>query len=168
MDTQTAQAANVFRVPAGTGDSYDVIGEVITFKVTQADTNGTSTVAELVARPGGGPPPHIHASAETFVILDGEFQFSRLVDGAMETFRATQGDTVHVPSGVAHTYTAVGDRPARAAMFFMPGADMEGFFKEAGTLLAEGQAPSAEAPNIPALIAIAEKHGQSFLPPVAP
>jgi quercetin dioxygenase-like cupin family protein len=168
VDTQTAQAENVFRVPASTGDRYDVIGEVITFKVTQADTNGTSTVVEMVSQPGGGPPLHTHRSAETFVILDGAFDFSRLVDGALETVHATPGDTVYVPGGVPHTYTAVGDRPARTALFFTPGADMEGFFKEAGTLLADGQAPSSAAPDIPALIAVSAKYGQFFLPPVAP
>jgi quercetin dioxygenase-like cupin family protein len=168
MDTQTAQAGNVFRVPAGAGDSYDVIGEVITFKVTQADTNGVATVMEMLAQPGGGPPLHTHLSAETFLILDGELDFSRLVDGSLEIIRATPGDTVHVPGGVPHTYTAVGDRPARTAVFLTPGGDMERFFKEAGTQVVDGQPRPAAAPDIPALIAIAEKHGQTFLPPVAP
>ena len=50
---QTATARRFPHVPAGTGRAYDVIGELLTFKVTNADTGGRFTVVELLAQPGG-------------------------------------------------------------------------------------------------------------------
>src|SRR5262245_4686323 len=78
---QIMQAAALRRfphVPAGAGETYDVIGELLTFKVTNAQTDGAFTVVELVASPGGGPPLHTHPSSESFTILEGEFQFTGL------------------------------------------------------------------------------------------
>lgn len=164
---QATEVGNVFRVPAGSGERYDVIGELITFKVTQTESHGASTVVEMLAQPGGGPPLHTHPSSETFTILDGAFEFTRLVDGVPETIRATPGDTVYVPSGVAHTYTVAGDRPGRTVLVFTPGADMEGFFEEAGSLVTGEQLPPPAAPDIPAMIAIARKHGMEFVPVAA-
>ena len=100
------QAATVRRfphVPAGAGETYNVIGELLTLKVTNAQTDGAFTVVELLARPGGGPPLHTHPSSESFTILEGEFEFTGLACGQPYTFRAVPGDTVFIPAAAPHT-----------------------------------------------------------------
>jgi len=162
------QAATLRRfphTPAGTGESYNVIGEQITFKVTSAETDGTFTVMELLAQPGGGPPLHTHPSAETFTILEGAFEFSGLDEGAPYRIRATPGDTVFIPGGVPHTYKAVGDTAGRATLVCTPGREMEQFFAAVGVRVSEGQTPPAGPPDIPAMLAAAEKHGIVFVAP---
>ncbi len=162
---QTISSQEVTRVPADSGATYNVIGELVTFKLTQAETGGAFTVVEMLSQPGGGPPPHTHPSSEAFTILEGEFEFTRIENGAPRSFRAVAGDTVFVPSGAAHTYQAVGETPAKTAIVLIPGDDMEGFFKEAGTLVTDEPAVEQSPPDIPAMIAIAAKHGMFFLPP---
>ncbi len=104
-----------------------------------------------------------HPSAESFTILEGEFEFTSLKDGQPNVFRAVPGDTVFIPAGEAHTYKAIGEAPGKTLLIFSPGTDMEGFFVEAGTPVSEAP-PSA--PDLPGLIAVAGKHGMEFLPPL--
>jgi quercetin dioxygenase-like cupin family protein len=78
------QAATMRRFPhvlAGTGETYNVTGELLTLKVTNAQTDGAITVIELQTQPGGGPPLHTHPSSESFTILEGEFEFTGLACG---------------------------------------------------------------------------------------
>jgi quercetin dioxygenase-like cupin family protein len=160
------QAAAVRRfphVPAGSGEAYNVIGELLTFKVTGAETNGTFTVVELLAQPGGGPPLHTHPSAESFTILEGEFEFTGLDDGRPYSFRARPGDTVFIPGGAPHTYQAVGETPAKTMLVLTPGVEMERFFAEAGVRVTPGQSVPSGPPDIPALLATGQKHGLVFL-----
>ena len=90
-------------VPAGGGTAYSIIGELITFKVTSAETGDSLSVAELISPPGGGPPLHTHPAAEVFIIQEGAFEFSGLERGELYTVRATPGDIVYIPGGAPHT-----------------------------------------------------------------
>ncbi len=161
----TATTREVTPIPAGTGTAYGIIGETITFKVMQADTHGAFTVVEMLAQPGGGPPPHTHPSAEAFVILEGQIEFTGMDDGKLTTHLAAAGDIVHVPGGAVHTYRAVGDTPARTVIFLSPGGDMEQFFMEAGTPIADASSSPPTQDDLMAMVAIARKHGMEFLPP---
>lgn len=151
--------------PAGVGETYNIIGELVTFKVTNAETNGAFSVMEIVGQPGGGPPPHTHASAETFAILEGEFEFAGIEGGQPYTLRAQAGATVFIPAGEVHTYKVVGSTAGKAILVFAPGIDMERFFAEAGTPVTSGMATPSDPPDIPAMMAIARKHGLVFLVP---
>jgi quercetin dioxygenase-like cupin family protein len=160
------QAATLRRfphVPAGTGETYNVIGELLTFKVTAAETNGTFTVVELLAQPGGGPPLHTHPSAEAFTILEGEFEFTGLDGGQPYSFRAMPGDTVFIPGNAPHTYKAVSDTAGKTMLVLTPGVEMEQFFAEAGVRVTPGDPTSSAPPDIPALLAAGQKHGLAFL-----
>ncbi len=162
---QTAAVRRFPHIPAGAGEAYAIIGELLTFKVTNAHTDGKFTVVELLAQPGGGPPLHTHPSAESFTILDGAFEFTGLDDGAPYTFRATPGDTVFIPGGAPHTYKAVGETPGKTLLVFTPGVEMERFFAEAGVRVTGAAHAAPAPPDIPALIAVAEKHGLTFFGP---
>jgi quercetin dioxygenase-like cupin family protein len=160
------QAATMRRfphVPAGAGETYNVIGELLTLKVTSAETGGAFTVVELVAQPGGGPPLHTHPSSESFTILEGEFQFTGLACSQPYTFRAVPGDTVFIPAAAPHAYKAVGDTPGKTLLVLTPGTEMEQFFAEAGVRVTPGESVPTAPPDIPELIAIGQKHGLAFL-----
>lgn len=160
---QTAAVRRFPHVPAGTGETYNVIGELLTFKVTNAQSNGAFTVVELLAQPGGGPPLHTHPSSESFTILEGEFQFTGLNDSQPYSFRAVTGDTVFIPGGAPHAYTVVGDIPGKTLLVLTPGTEMELFFAEAGRRVTPGNPGQSELADIPALIAVGRKHGLAFL-----
>ena len=162
---QTAAVRRFPYVPSGTGETYDVIGELLTFKVTPAQTNETFAVVELLTQPGGGPPLHTHPSAESFTILEGVFEFTGLDDGTPYTIRATPGDTLFIPGGAPHTYKAVGSTPGKTLLVFTPGVEMERFFAEAGVRVTGAEPAAPAPPDIPALIAVAQKHGLTFLGP---
>ena len=160
------QAATVRRfphVPAGAGETYNVIGELLTLKVTNAQTDGAFTVVELLAQPGGGPPLHTHPSSESFTILEGEFQFTGLDCSKPYTFRAVPGDTVFIPAAAPHAYKAVGETPGRTLLVLTPGTEMEQFFAEAGVRVTPGEPVPSGPPDIPALLAAGQKHGLVFL-----
>src|SRR4051812_44525360 len=60
-------------VPPGQGDSYWVVGDLITFKIGADRTGGGDAFAETTVAPGG-PPPHLHhREDELFYVLDGDF-----------------------------------------------------------------------------------------------
>ncbi len=163
--TELAGRQALRHVPAGSGETYNVIGELITFKVTTADTNGAFAVVELVAQPNGGPPLHTHPSAESFTILEGAFEFSSLEDGQLTTVLAEPGDTVFIPAGMPHAYKAVSETPGKTMLVLTPGDEMERFFVEAGVRVAPGEPGPSGPPDIAALLAAGHKHGLVFMIP---
>ena len=159
-------------VPAGGGTAYSIIGEVITFKVTSAQTGDTFSVTELISQPGGGPPLHTHPAAEVFIIQEGAFEFSGLERGEPYTIRATPGDIVYIPGGAPHTYKTVSMTPGKALVVLVPGGEMERFFAEAGTPVTDRSAPAAPAgppseAQIARMVTIAGRHGIAFIVPQA-
>jgi quercetin dioxygenase-like cupin family protein len=155
-------------VQPGGGTAYSLIGELITIKVSSAETGDTFAVTELLSQPGGGPPLHTHPAAEVFIVQEGVFEFSGLERGEPYTIRATPGDIVYIPGGAPHTYKTAGPTPGKALGVLAPGGRMERFFAEVGTLVIDPQAapapvgpPSSE--EIARHMAIAGRHGIVFL-----
>lgn len=162
MSTSAAQRFS--HVAAGAGETFDVVGELLTFKVTQADSAGACLVVELCTRPGAGVPLHTHPSAESFTVLEGAFEFSGMQNDEPYSIQALPGDTVYIPAGAVHGYRAIEGDPARTIVVLTPGTEMERFFAEAGTRI-EGDVPVVTTPDFPAMLAIAAKHGLTFAPP---
>lgn len=156
-------------IPAGAGAAYSLIGELITFKITSAETGDTFSITELTSQPQGGPPLHSHPAAEAFIILEGEFEFSGLDGEVPYTFCGAAGDIVYIPGGAPHTYKTVSTTPAKALGVLVPGGEMERFFTEGGTpvsnksLLTAPSGPPDEAERARHMT-IAKRHGIVFLP----
>lgn len=110
----------VLHVPAGGGETLDVLGDAITYKVTSAQTDGQMTVAELTIAPGGGPPGlHTHPPAEVFYVLEGEFAFQGGGPRGGETFKACAGSVVYVAAEVPHNLKNVGQTPGRLLAVYL-------------------------------------------------
>jgi quercetin dioxygenase-like cupin family protein len=116
-------------VPAGQGQKWRVITEIVEAKLTEEDTNGAYTVFEVRAPPGGGPALlHTHAPQETFYILEGTFEFGGLRSEGRYGIRASTGAVVHIPAGALHGFQNVGDAPGRVLVVYEPPGLMQSFF----------------------------------------
>lgn len=99
-------------------------------------------------------PAHLHAeAAETIHIVAGEFEMT--IDGQVE--RLSAGQTVHIPPGVVHSGSNIGDTPGHRLLTFSP-AGMEEFFLEAGA-----PSPDTEV-DLAAAADSARRHGWEFVP----
>jgi len=112
-------------------------------------------------RPGGGPPPHVHAREEEgFFVLEGEVTL--WADD--ERIVATAGMFVNMPAGVPHSFKNESSMPARMMIMVAP-AGLEQMFFEVGVPLADGS--TAALPHtqeeIERLLAVAPKYGVEIL-----
>jgi mannose-6-phosphate isomerase-like protein (cupin superfamily) len=117
------------------------------------DTDGAFCL--LIDNPPAGwsLPPHRHSNeAETIHIVSGEFEME--IDGKRS--RVTAGETVHIPRGVIHSGTNVGQDTGRRVLLFTP-AGMERFFLEAGASTPDSVIDPA------ATVAAATRHGWEFI-----
>jgi quercetin dioxygenase-like cupin family protein len=143
MATSETSRPEPYGYAPGEGRRLWIVGDTMTFKATAAQTGGSMTAVEVLAAPGGGPPPHVHASEdEMWFVLDGEFE---ILHGD-QTLRLTAGGFAFVPRGTLHRFENVSDRPARVLIVFTPGG-FDGFFFEAGLPVVEGKTPPALGPH---------------------
>jgi quercetin dioxygenase-like cupin family protein len=143
MSSSETSKAEAYGYASGEGRRLWIVGDTMTFKATAAQTGGSMTVVEVLAAPGGGPPPHVHADEdEMWFVLDGEFE---ILHGD-EALRLTAGGFAFVPRGTLHRFENVGDRPARVLIVFTPGG-FDGFFFEAGLPVVDGETPPALGPD---------------------
>jgi quercetin dioxygenase-like cupin family protein len=152
------------RLGAGEGRKLLLLGDLRTIKAGGDETGGGLTVVEQVAAPGAVAALHRHPYQEVFYVLDGELEFTGLVNGQRDVFTVGPGGTVHAAPGVAHGYRNTGAVPARFLAIMQP-AGAEGFFDEVGVWLDEQGHPPADAtePTPDAVREAAARHGIEFL-----
>ena len=113
-----------------------LVGDTYTVTVSGADTNGRFCVIDMLVPPGGGPGPHRHDFEETFILLEGEIEFT--FRGQITAARA--GTTVNIPSNAPHRFHNAGTAPARMICVCSP-AGNDAFFREIGTPVATRTTP---------------------------
>jgi quercetin dioxygenase-like cupin family protein len=138
-------------------------GNHVTLLLDRRDTASAFDVIEVLAQPGGGPPPHRHAFAEWFRVIDGELTISEERDGTVIcTSTLGPGDTIFVPPWIVHGTLNLSDAPARFEVVGQPGA-MTGYFLEAGVRVRDERTPPDHAPPGPAELGeIAPRWGIEF------
>jgi quercetin dioxygenase-like cupin family protein len=139
----------------------DVFGNLLSFRLRAAQTDGAFSMIDCETLPGAGTPPHIQSDAEAFLVLDGTYEF--MVDGAVQ--QAGPGSVVNVPPGAPHAFRNPGDAPARMLILNWPGGQHEGFFDAVGTPVPAGATPVPAAPDMGRVFAAAAAHGITILPP---
>jgi quercetin dioxygenase-like cupin family protein len=134
--------------------------DYVTDKVRGKDVGGDMCQFEVASPPGSGPPLHTHDWAESFYILDGEFEFQTLVDGKLETIVGRPGATVYLPRGVPHGFKNSADRISTMLTTHAP-AGFESYFEEYGVEVEKvGDVPAGLEPPDPAQMAeILAHHG---------
>ena len=152
-----------YRVPAGEGRTYSVLGDRVSVKATADETGGAYALFEGQIQPGSGVPPHIERHEdEALFVLEGTFVF--LIAG--ETVEVGPGDFAFVPRGTPHAFTNVGRETGRLLVLLSPGGIHERYFTELGGPTGVPNAPAGPA-DIERAIAISTKYGIDFLPPDA-
>jgi quercetin dioxygenase-like cupin family protein len=150
--------------PLRAGACLRVVDELVTFKITGADTQGRYSVFEILSPPQGGPIGlHTHPQQQTFYVLDGIYIISMMPHGALLTVRVGPGAAVHIPAGVPHSYRNVAFLPARLLAIVAP-ADFEQFIAELGVPAADldGAAP-AGPPAAEQIAAVMARHNVRML-----
>ena len=153
------------------GETFRLGGDFITFKTMNEDIPGETSFIEITAAPQSGPALHKHP-AETFYILEGEFEFygSRPED----TIKATAGDYIHIPTGAPHAYKNVGTTPGKYLLVTATAGNPEQLWfqkfeyeisQELGTPVTDksSKPPASKPLNTEKMASIAQKYGIEFL-----
>lgn len=152
------------QVPA-TGDAAPVaqrlfLGLPTWIKAGRAETGGALSLVEQLIPPGFESPWHIHQDEdESFYVIEGTAEVV-IEDRAVTLGR---GDYAFGPRGIAHGFRVVGPETVRLLLMTTGGAFAD-FIREASDLADEAQ--PAAGPDIPRLIAAAERHGLAILGPM--
>lgn len=129
--------------------SWNVLGDIVTCKLSGKETGGTHSLFHITSPPGNGPPPHIHRREdETFYILEGTFEF--VTEG--RTIRAGPGEAVYAPRNIAHSFRNVGTTPGQMLLVASP-PGLESFFE------ALDREVGPPPPDMPKLLAVLERFG---------
>ncbi len=148
-----------------TGAVYAMAGgNHVTIVVDAGETEGSFDLVEVFAMPGGGPPPHRHAFAEWFHVVEGAVQFLEPGDGGLRKTALVQtGETYMVPPWAPHATHNDTDAPARFMVAGQLGV-MPRYFAPAGWLVPDAQTPPASPPPGPAeLTELAARYGIEYL-----
>lgn len=124
------------------------------------ETGGALSLVEQIMPPGFESPWHIHHEEdESFYVIDGAVEL--VVEDRKMTLGT--GDFAFGPRGIPHGFRVTGAAPTRL-LLMTTGGRFADFIREASDPVDEVQ-PSAE-PDIPRLIATAERHGLTILGPI--
>jgi quercetin dioxygenase-like cupin family protein len=147
----TAKDAS-FVSPDG-GKKCNVFADTITIKITSEMTKGAYSISEDITPPGQGAPPHRHTrETETFIVLEGEYEFQC----GERMFKGSKGAMVVLPKEIPHGFKNTGNATGRALIVLVPGG-MEKVFED---LSAMPPGP----PDLGKINAITMKYGVEFLP----
>ncbi|MBI4339466.1 MAG: quercetin 2,3-dioxygenase [Chloroflexi bacterium] len=153
-------------IPPDGGEAVWLLDELVTFKIGVTETESAFSLTEVSARPGGGPPLHVHhRQREAFYVLEGEVTVR--MGGTAR--RATQGSFVLIPEDMPHTYRVVSRSAARLLTIYSP-AGYEDFFREVGEA-AQGKVlpPREHLPDMDRYVAGQIKYNSEILgPPLGP
>ena len=143
-----------FIVEEKTGKTWKIFGLEIVGKVMSEQTKGKYAVVMSTTPPEGGPPTHVHEREdEMFYVLSGiyEFRFEN------KRIRATQGDIIHLPRNIPHSFRNIGSEPGVMINTIAPGG-LEQFFEEIDRL------PKNEPLKREQVEEIASQYGLKFVP----
>jgi mannose-6-phosphate isomerase-like protein (cupin superfamily) len=162
-------ASRIFALGPGEGEALWGDGLLATIKANGEQTDGRSSLVEILAPDGYGSGLHVHhREDEGFWILEGELTFYV----GDQTTKAQPGSFLFGPKDIPHAFT-VDSGPARL-LFILSPAGFEELVRDMGeparalTLPPQPEAPPSEA-EMQQMAAIAAQHGVEFLgPPPGP
>ena len=129
--------------PASSGTSYVMLGNVVCTTMLAGAQSGSDLSMVICSCPrDAGPGPHTDPWRESFLVLNGTFEFQLEKNGKLVAHPAGVGDTISIPAGTGHAFHATSDG-ARVLILSVPGG-LDAFFKAAGT-----PATSATPPQTP-------------------
>ena len=138
------------------------MGNMMTFLVNSAQTDGAFSMTDYLSKPGNEPPAHVHDREDEFVyVLEGR------IDAYIgnEVFSAGQNEGVYFPKLVPHTFNILTPQ-LRMLIWISPGG-FEGYFRDmsepARSLNLPEHAVNYGAVDMDHAIRKGNEHGISFL-----
>lgn len=135
---------------AGTGDGdavWNILGQTYYLK----SNTPSSFSFETFFPPGTFVPPHIHPNQDEFIyVLDGTFDL--FLDG--EDGKASTGDLVRMPRGIAHGIFNNSDDPVKALFWVSPAGSLKELFDKIHDLTDPEE-----------VVRLSAQHEVDFLPP---
>jgi quercetin dioxygenase-like cupin family protein len=117
--------------PASGGQSNLMLGNIVcTTMLAGAHSGSELTMVICTCPKDTGPGPHTDPWRESFLVLDGEFEFHLEQAGKLVPRGAKPGDVISIPAGVGHAFRATSET-ARVLILSVPGG-LDAFFAEAG------------------------------------
>ncbi len=136
--------------PAGAGEDgvvWNILGQTYSLK----SNTQSSFSFETLFPPGTFVPPHVHPNQDEFIyMLDGTFDL--FLDG--ENGKATTGDLVRMPRGIAHGIFNNSDDPVKALFWVSPSGSLRELFDKIHNV--------ADPEEV---VRFAAQHEVDFLPP---
>lgn len=143
--------------PAASAPSFWVMGDQVTVR---AKLHGTAlNVIDVRVPPGSGVPPHTHASAEIFRVLEGTLTIWRMIDGVAGEHEARPGDVVTIPGNAPHGYRNIGS--GSCVFTAIVDDEMVAFFEEAASRQAPSGPPTADV--VRHIMELSGRHGIQIL-----
>jgi mannose-6-phosphate isomerase-like protein (cupin superfamily) len=143
---------------AGEGRTLGAGSNVITYKLTSAETTGAFSVLERVVPPHFQSPPQPHTNTRedwAAYVLDGVLAF-QLEDRELT---APAGSLVFVPRGVFFRWWNPQSEPARCLMIYAP-AGFEEYFSEVTDATKDApRGPLDYERTLPTILRIQDKYG---------
>lgn len=154
-----------FQSPLGDGVSAPPLWFLSTLTWIRAHgglTGGQLSLVEQVIPAGFPSPWHLHQDEdESFYVIDGELTV--IVGDKRVVLR--KGDFAFGPRQIPHGFRVTSDKPARI-LLLSTGANFANFVAETSELAPQPEMPAPAEPDIPRLIATAEKFGIKILGPM--
>lgn len=126
----TAATMRARTVPADAAKRLTLFGVQVEISLTGEDTGGAFALYQVSCEPGFGPPPHVHEGEdESFLILEGQWEFLR----GDAVFQVGPGAVVTLPRRMPHRFKNVGAGRGRMVGIATPGGH-ERFFEDASQL----------------------------------
>jgi quercetin dioxygenase-like cupin family protein len=132
----TAPSSPSYNIDTKKGQKFWLLGDVYTFHIIGAETDGKYAVLEITSPSGSCPLLHSHSKeTEGFYVIDGEFSFQYGDDSSNNKIAvAKPGTFLHLKKNIPHTYKNVGNSTGRLLFTILP-AGFENFFAEVGVLI---------------------------------
>ncbi len=147
------------------GPTYRVLWDVMNFPLRSSQTGGAFLLCFNQLPADAQVGMHRQPGQETFIVWEGEIEFSTLSHGDLSTFNASRGAIVHIPEGVAHAYRNISAVPASMLVLFMPAGPTEHFFKRLGVPIVDRtQAPPPTLPDPETLLALLKDYQVNLVP----
>jgi quercetin dioxygenase-like cupin family protein len=154
-----------YNIDTKKGQKFWLLGDVYTFHITGAETDGKYAVLEITSPSGSCPPLHSHSKeTEGFYVINGEFLFQ--YGDESNKIAAKPGTFLHLKKNIPHTYKNVGNSTGRLLFTILP-AGFENFFAEVGNPIDNEEdfsPPSVDSIDIMKIVKIAdEKYGVKII-----
>jgi mannose-6-phosphate isomerase-like protein (cupin superfamily) len=157
----------IFSLGPNEGEAMFVLGDVVTFKITAAESDNAYFLTEIISVPGGGPAfLHTHVPMETFWILEGEYEvYGQDENGEKYAIPASPGTTVHVPGNVPHGFKNVGNTQGKLLALYAPVVHQPEFFTEIGVPMESSldEMPFDQMPSNERILEVLANHEMRLL-----